>query len=216
MIHSSEITDVTNKVTYLMAQSQTAPQRLDRDRSVAEALHISCELLSRLIRDDIYLEYERVRHGGNREALRIKRNLEFGAVELVSMDFSHFEAFLHRESQLLQSAGLEPDVTVFIIQKIQNRIDHLRRYQVSGPLLKRAIVRLHRHICEQSQEAKKALRRKRPFGNLVLGFGGVALIVINVVAEASLSPVGQSASAEIGGALVKDSVDTLIEEIWRR
>ena len=216
MIFPEEIADITKEVKYSLSRSKTSSSRLSHDRNIAEALSISCEFLSRLSNDDIFLEYERAIDRGNKEALHINRDLKGGAIELVSMDFQHFEGFLKQEFRLLKQSGFDLEIADYVVHEIKSSIDKIRNNQASGLLLEGAIARLRRYICAQSDKMEDLLQKQRPRNALFLGFGGVGLISINIAASGFLSPIGIGASAGIGGALVTDSVKKISDEFWKR
>ncbi|MBW8017607.1 MAG: hypothetical protein FVQ82_15620 [Planctomycetes bacterium] len=173
---------------------------------------MSCDLLTRLMDDDIVIEYERTVGRGNEESLRINRELEGGAVELVSINVGHFEQFLEREIQLLKRSDFQPSVAGFVIYHIRTGIKELRTHQASGLALEGALSRLRRYVCLGSTHMVNALRRRHPARSLITGLGGIGLISTNIVSSEFLSPIGAGASAGIGGALVVQSVRVITEE----
>jgi hypothetical protein len=215
MILPDEIANTTNRVNALMSLGNVKSNRLDRSEAIAEALHISCNLLSRLADDDIFLRYEKAVDDGNRESLKIDRELTAGAVQLVSMDFGHFEGFLEHEVNLLKMSGFDDEVTSKFVEHVQHRIDHIRQNPASGIELKRVITRLQRYVCHQSEVMVRALQAEQKKKNLVLGLIGMGTISVNIMAVNALSAIGTGASASIGGALASDSFKNLVDEFWR-
>jgi hypothetical protein len=214
MIFPNEISETTNRVNALISHMAATPNRIDRVQAIAEALHLSCNLLTRLARDDIFLEYDRAVGNGNTESLRINRSLTGGAVQLVSMEFAHFEGFLQREVELLREANFDDEVVESLVQQIIHRIEHIRHYPTTGVELKRAVIRLQRYVCQQSERMTQALQSEHTRKHFILSLVGMGSISANILAVNFLSPVGIGASASIGGTLVAGSVKTLIDEVW--
>jgi len=214
MIFPTEISETTNRINLLLTENITTLNHIDKLKATTEALHISCDLLTKLASDDIFFEYDRVVNEGNKEALKINRAITGGAVQLVSMDFGHFEGFLQKEVELLRAVKFDDGLITSLVQQINHRIEHIRQYPTTGTELKRAIVRLQRHVCQQSSKMKQVLQSEQRNKLLLLSLIGMGSISVNILAVNFLSPVGIGASAGIGGTLVTDSVKKLIDEVW--
>jgi hypothetical protein len=213
MIFPTEISETTNKVNLLLTQNVTAINHIDKLKATTEALHISCDLLSKLASDNIFFEYDRVVNEGNKEPLKINRTLTGGAIQLVSMDFGHFEGFLQKEVELLKVVRFDDGLITSVVQQIHHRIEHIRQYPATGAELRRVVIRLQRHVCQQSSKIKQQLQLEKRKKILLLSLIGIGSISANILAVNFLSPVGIGASAGIGGALVTDLVKKLIDEV---
>jgi hypothetical protein len=210
MILPNEICKITDRV----AKALLPELRTDiRELNITQALDASCDFLDRLTRDDIFIVYQNAIKTGDRESFKVKMNLNHGAVELVSMDIGHFYGFLEREKSLLIESGFSQETAKLIIEKVQSSIDHLRRNQATHYELKSAISELRQYVCSKSILMSHSLGRKRPLRSFVYGLGGISLIVVNIAASGILSQIGVAASAGIGGALVKDAVVIILEEM---
>jgi hypothetical protein len=114
---------------------------------------------------------------------------------------------------LLAQAGFATAFTDFVITQIKDEISSLRNNQPSEHGLTQAIEELTMNVCQRSKEMSVALRKSRAARSLLLGFGGFGIIITNIASSNELSSIGIAASAGIGGALVKDSVTALSEEL---
>ena len=213
MIQPDEICATTNKIWDLLSKSQTAPTPRIEDELITQALIESCDLLSRVVSDRIELYYEKSMRHGDHEAIKIKRYLKNGAVELVSMDMSHFEGFLNREAELLKASGLSKYIVDDLIKTIHSEIDELRYYRVSGEGLATSLSKLKMVTCKRKEDMLIVLKKGRTKKILIRGLGGISLISVNIFAHSSLSPVGVAASSGLGSVLLSKSVETLLDEL---
>jgi hypothetical protein len=213
MIQPNEICDITDRV----AKALLPELRADIHKlNITQALHASCDFLDRLTRDTIFVKYHSAIETGNRESIKVKMNLNHGAVELVSMSVGHFHGFLDREKSLLIKSGLSQETAKLIIEKVKSSIDHLRSNQATSSEFKSAISELRQYVCSKSVLMSHSLERKRPLRSFVYGLGGISLIAVNLASSGILSQIGVAASAGIGGALVKDAAVIILEEMTNK
>jgi hypothetical protein len=216
MIRPEEIAYITNHVYDYLIEARLPYHTFDKDIAIIRALEMSCEFLGRLLEYDITLDYEKVLEEGNKEALRIKRELSGGAVELISLDRKHFEGFLEGEIKLLQHVGFDLTIANYIIFHVRDGIKELQKGQPSGLILEGALSRLRRYVCSRAEDMAELLLKHRIARSLVYGFGGVGLISTNIAASKYLSPIGVAASAGLGGGLVTESLKTIIDDFLGR
>ncbi len=131
------------------------------------------------------------------------------------MDVTHFQGFLLREKQLLIASGLDSYIADIVSSRISDTIGHMRSNPTTSSDLERHVSQLRQHVCNRGETTIQALKNERPARGLVYGLGGIALVAVNIAAD-GLSTIGIGASAGIGGSLVKDGVQILLEAISSR
>ena len=212
MVTGEEIATITNKVSGLLVEAETAAAGQECLRFQSQALLHSCQFLQRLSEDaSLFDQYATVTQAGDVESARLIPGLRYGAVEAVSKDIGHFKHFLRRENKLLVESGMNPKLADWIVERVEMKVDQLSKRSPSAGDLKSSLKVLERHVCSQGKKLLAALHRGRWRHIILSSFGGVSLISVNISAAGILSPVGVGASASIGGGLVMLGVKELLE-----
>ena len=154
-----------------------------------------------------------VREGDEQVRINIP-GVRFGAVEAVSADIDHFLYFLKRERELLVQSGMDSDVAEWIISRVKERIADLRQGAPREHEVETALKYLRDGTCSQARRLVAALRGGWWKQVLLEGFGGLALISVNIAASGgTLSAIGVAASAGIGGGLITQAAKDVLPRL---